>query len=184
MDFDAYPFGNAYYDIAECRSGSGYNKEHDMYCWVALCGTSSPPQQCFSKNATTGTTILCQHGEDECKVNLVEGCAKSLHPMWTDYMPFFVCIEDDANPTSSQSIQKCATSAHLNGTAIEACAMDVVSSAKVSAANAYATAKLGKSKLGTPWVVVNGKVLQDPASEFRSSVCNAWSGAKPAICSA
>jgi len=33
-------------------------------------------------------TILCQHGDDECSVNLIEGCTKSLYPDVLTYMDF------------------------------------------------------------------------------------------------
>jgi hypothetical protein len=45
----------------------------------------------------------------------------------------------------------------------------------VDAMNAQLTAQYGTSRLGTPWVVVNGKALQDPATLLKT-VCAAYTG--------
>ena len=174
MDFEMFPWGNAYFGTPP------FDKEKGMYPWATKCGTASPPKDCFVE--TSVNQKLCQHGADECMVNLLEGCSKSLYQKWETYMGFVTCIEADATPTAPGSIHKCATSASINGTDIMLCAADKEAAAEVSAASAYATAKLGTAKLGTPWVIVNGVTLQDPIKDLLPSVCNAWNGTAPAIC--
>jgi interferon gamma-inducible protein 30 len=174
MEFSMFPWGNAYYGTPP------FDKTNGMFPWSIRCGVASPPKDCFVEDSVNQK--LCQHGANECMVNLLEGCAKFLNPVWTTYMDFVTCLEDDAAPTSSASIQKCAASATVNGTAIQDCAANSTMAAQVSAASAYATAKLGTSKLGTPWVIVNGQVLEDPIKDLLPSVCKAWKGTAPAIC--
>lgn len=172
-----YPWGNAYFNITACSTGPGYEKEHDMYCWATTCGVDSPPADCFVESATT--TKLCQHGASECALNAVEGCAIMLNPDWTVHMPFVTCAEAGGSTAS------CATAASIDGAAITACTNNATAMAIVDKYSAYATAKLGKAKLGTPWVMLNGApALQDPVADLVSAVCKAYTGSpKPAACS-
>ena len=166
------PWGNAYYDTKECPTSS-FDKTKGMYCWIAACGGASPPADCY-----TGPKKFCQHGMPECEGDTVEACAIKYHPEATDYMPFIDCLE---NPFSATKGQACATRLGWSDWAeIHACAAGAEGQA-LDAANAAATVAFGASRLGTPWVVVNGKALDDPDTLLKD-VCAAYKGAKPAGC--
>lgn len=171
MNFTFIPWGNAYYDTAECPTRS-FDKQRGMYCWIKACGAVNPPADCY-----TGKK-LCQHGTAECEADTVEACAIDAHPDFVDYMPFVDCLE---NPFSATKGQACAEKlGWADWDDIHTCATGAAGQA-LDAANAAKTVAFGTSRLGTPWVVVNGKALEDPTTLTRA-VCTAYAGAKPAGC--
>uniref|UniRef100_A0A7N0VKW4 Uncharacterized protein n=1 Tax=Kalanchoe fedtschenkoi TaxID=63787 RepID=A0A7N0VKW4_KALFE len=46
-----------------------------------------------AEKSQTGT-IICQHGEWECKLNKVEACAINVFPIMNEYFLFIHCVED------------------------------------------------------------------------------------------
>ena len=82
---------------------------------------------------------------------------------------FANCATEAGIPSETRAaIQTCAATGSSEGDAIEV-------------ANAKATIALGNSKLGTPWVVVNGNYLDDPDTLLQT-VCNEYKGKTPAGC--
>jgi len=82
LDFEFYPWGNAYFAQEDCYGYPNYDRNYGYPCWQEKCGVANAPAECFEG------TILCQHGDDECSVNLIEGCTKSLYPDVLTYMDF------------------------------------------------------------------------------------------------
>mmetsp|Transcript_40046 Transcript_40046/g.58909 ORF Transcript_40046/g.58909 Transcript_40046/m.58909 type:complete len:189 (-) Transcript_40046:250-816(-) len=174
LDFTMYPWGNAYYNTTECAT-SVYDKPTGMYCWIKECNVENPPSDCFRGD------IWCQHGDEECAVDRTEGCVIVHFPEPARYSVFMSCYEGSDSPdfdecasqagidqSTSAAIKKCAAPGSVAGNAIEA-------------ANAKATVALGDSKLGTPWVIVNGVQLENPDT-LLETVCNAYKGPAPAGC--
>jgi hypothetical protein len=166
MNFTFVPWGNAYYNTTKC-GGDYFDKQNGMYCWIKECGGDSPASDCF-----TGKK-WCQHGNDECDADTLEGCAVKHYPDVNTYWPFINCFEgkQKARMTSAKA---CATKASMDYSILETCLKGSDGEA-IDAMNAQMTAKFGSSRLGTPWVVVNGKALEDP-STLLQTVCAAYSG--------
>lgn len=172
MNFTFYPWGNAYFNTTTCGT-DGFDKQNGMYCWIKECGVASPPADCFKGKK------WCQHGGDECQADTIEGCVIKHYPDPATYMKFMVCFEGEHEAKESAA-EGCAKSSGMEFSTISSCVNGPEGDA-VDAVNAMATAKYGTGRLGTPWVVVNGKALQDP-EKLLKTVCNAYTGTKPAGC--
>lgn len=150
-----------------------------MFCWVRQCNVPNPPPQCFDSSRAN---ILCQHGDDECKQDTIEGCAFALAKEPSAAVDFLYCFEGQ-HSSSLSSAKGCAKKSGLDFNAIESCANGPMG-ANIDVQNAKATVKLGSSKLGTPWVYVDGKHLDD-TDKLLSTVCASIKqkgGGSPAGC--
>jgi len=177
------PWGNAYYNSAlldGCPSSPGGQYNRDRYtCWAEKCNaTATAPELCWNG------TKLCQHGTGECAGDSLEACAISVYPSPTLYTPFVYCFEqscvyNSTDPfashcdTSSTFIEGCAAYAGIDAAPLVECFADADRVAALDLVAAKATAALGTSKEGTPWVLVNGQPLDDP-STLLASVCDTW----------
>jgi hypothetical protein len=47
LDFNMYPWGNAYYNTTKCGT-KVYDKPTGMFCWIDQCNVASPDKECFS----------------------------------------------------------------------------------------------------------------------------------------
>eukprot|EP01059_Diplonema_ambulator_P019936 TRINITY_DN3361_c1_g1_i1.p2 TRINITY_DN3361_c1_g1~~TRINITY_DN3361_c1_g1_i1.p2 ORF type:complete len:173 (+),score=68.97 TRINITY_DN3361_c1_g1_i1:206-724(+) len=169
MNFEMIPFGNAYFEIDECKGRQGFS------CWEGQCGyaASSPPADCF-----TGT-VVCQHGDTECFGNMAEVCVKNMtnnDPQ--KYMPFVYCFEAGGNAGPS-TLSTCASIFGFNQPAINACMNGPTGKTLIGIAGKQTADVQGRNYV--PYIVVNGKVLQD-TDTLLQTVCNDWTGAKPAGC--
>lgn len=162
LDYRFFPWGNAYFNVSACSS-SGFDKEK-MFCWVKECGGASAPSGCFEG------VKLCQHGEPECAADTLEACAMAVYPKPEAYTPFVTCFEG-AHESKLSAAPACAKAAGLNYTLISACAADENRTKALDAANAKATAALGASKIGTPWVLLQGKHVETDG--LLKQVCDA-----------
>jgi hypothetical protein len=172
MNFTFFPWGNAYYNTSQC--GTNYfDKQRGMYCWLKECGGQKPPADCFKGKK------WCQHGDGECLADTIEGCAIKHYPDPSQYMDFAVCFEG-VHQSKASAAEGCATAAKMDYSVINTCVTGSEAD-DVDAFNARATARYGTSRLGTPWVVVNGKALNDPTTLLKT-VCREYTGTKPAGC--
>lgn len=172
LDFNMYPWGNAYFNTSSCAT-SYYDKPTGLYCWIKRCNVDSPADDCFDG------PIWCQHGEQECYDNRLEGCVIHFSPEPATYNVFMHCYED------SESVDACASKAGFSSSEVASIKSCATAGNKLGdsleVANAKATIQLGMSKLGTPWVLVNGKYLEDPDSLLQT-VCSEYTGSAPAGC--
>lgn len=184
VDFDFVPWGNAYY--SKVTGNTTYDRGPGMTAWLEKCGmgVSNPPAGCFEG------PILCQHGANECKGNLIEGCVKSvLKNVAADYWPFMACFEgqdiDRIHPDSPiKAMDVCVAKAGISRAVVKAakaCMDDPDEAHKVSSENAKKTAALVPAHEGTPWILINGKSFS--GGSLLTAVCNAYSGTTPAGCS-
>lgn len=172
IDYNFYPWGNAYYNTTECGTAE-YDKQVGMTCWLKDCGGASPSSDCFEG------IVLCQHGDQECDLNLAEACAVYLYKE-IDMMAvaeFTYCLE---SARFKPSIPKCAARTGLDSSKLESC-MNMGPAGPANVAVAKATAALQPPHLGTPWVIVNGEQLDDP-DNLLATVCSLYDGTKPAGC--
>lgn len=168
------------YNTQKCHT-DGFDKQDGTFCWAKECGGENPPSDCFDASQSP---ILCQHGEGECNGDTLEGCVFA-HSSLANAMAFLYCFEGE-NGADMSSAKDCASKAGVDYDAAMTC-YNGPQAAKVDAHNAKLTAALGDSKLGTPWVMLNGQNLQDP-STLLHSVCQALNnnpppGGMPAGCS-
>ena len=180
MDFEFVPWGNAYY--AAVTGNKTYDRGPGLTSWLEQCGMGkapgSVPADCWSG------PILCQHGPNECKGNLIEGCVMKLNP--DNYWNFIACYEAPPDPSRTdpsypdKMLKSCAAATGLDESAIAKCVADPTMSLAVSNENAKKTAALVPAHEGTPWVLINGKPFQ--GQSLLKAVCAAYTGVKPQGC--
>jgi len=102
-----------------------------------------------------------------------------IYPKPEVYIPFFVCYEG-TNHCDSGAASSCAAKLGVDTSAVDACVSDESLVAQLNEDNAKATAALGKSKLGTPWILVEGKHV-DP-DDLLAEICAAYKGDLPPGC--
>jgi hypothetical protein len=177
LEFGFYPFGNAYYNTSQ--TPGAYSKDN-MFQWISQCNGTSPPAECFAGEP------VCQHGPSECQANLIEACTAYLYPDPTDFGGFLKCFEGQKKSDPSEMggcaryyIQGCQDCDKK----ITACTQNSTLATQLTLANAKQTLKLGASKLGTPWVLVNGEAVDGDDFPFLLQlVCQEIEGKKPKGC--
>lgn len=182
LEYIFIPWGNAYYENAtllhDCPSfGHSYDKQRSL-CWARKCSAGElAPAGCW-----TGPK-MCQHGQLECDADSLEACAMAVYPDAKDHAPFVTCFEGE-HASNLSFVRKCASVAGLDPDSIEACVADKARSTVLDRALAQRTAQLGDAKKGTPWVLVDGKNLEETGA-LLATVCSAWTakgGTAPAGC--
>ncbi|CAM6001424.1 unnamed protein product, partial [Sphagnum balticum] len=99
-------------------------------------------------------SFTCQHGVRECEGNFIETCALQKYELYTQALPFIICLETNSDDWKAQG-QKCSTQLGLNWTLINSCATSnegvnfLVEVAKITEA-------LQPPHTYVPWIVVNG----------------------------
>jgi hypothetical protein len=109
----------------------------------------------------------------------VEGCAFEVADNQKVALAFLYCFEGQQQ-SSMNAVEQCAKSAGIDYSALNMCASGVQGQS-IDIKNAVKTTKLGSSKLGTPWLILNGVYVQNPM-QLLSSVCEAITGEKPMGC--
>lgn len=123
----------------------------------------------------------CQHGSEECYVDRLEGCVINFVPSPAQYSVFMSCFEGEQQNSVTYCAQEAGFDSATTAKITSCAAPGSLLGNSIESANARATVKLGQSKLGTPWVLINGQQLED-TDTLLQSVCNAYKGKLPAGC--
>jgi hypothetical protein len=151
IDLEIFPWGNAYHNLSTFPSP--YYDKSQCFVWVKACapGAPNPPADCYT------APILCQHGDRECQGNSYEMCVVDAYP-GLPALRFIYCLEIEHN-LDLTAVATCAAEVGLDYNTINTC-MTGPRLAQLTLTFAQQTASLGVGKLGVPWVIINGQVLQ------------------------
>lgn len=167
MELNQVPFGNNFFATTEC--GAGPYSPTKRHCWAGKCIGDSPAADCFTGD------IVTQHGDTEKNVNRMQACAKSQKTTWLEYFPFLTCMETSYSVAAATG---CTKGTKIDPTKLQACY-----SGKDGDAAQVREAKQTIDHDGTPYTQINGKEF-DRQSSLLQAICNAYTGSKPAGCSA
>jgi interferon gamma-inducible protein 30 len=116
----------------------------------------------------------------ECQGNLIESCAIRLYDLYTQALPFIICLETNSNDWIGQG-KKCASQYGIAWDSVNTCATSeqgigyVLEMAKVTEA-------LQPAHTYVPWVVVNGKHSESTESALEQNmvryVCSIYTGSE------
>lgn len=172
VNFTFVPFGNAYFNTKKCYHPQ-YERQIGLSCWIRECEhPSASASDCFT------APLLCQHGTDECKENLIEACVLAHYADAKTHLPFLECYEGQRS-IHHGNLAKCAEMNGIDADKVTQCASGSEGT-DVTVANAKATVALGSAKLGTPWILINGESYQ--GSNLKRAICEAYTGTAPPGC--
>ncbi|XP_054837650.1 gamma-interferon-inducible lysosomal thiol reductase [Eublepharis macularius] len=127
----------------------------------------------------------CQHGQEECKGNLMEACLIHLLEDLGLYFPVIFCMESGSDVTANLPLCLKIYAPEVSLANITACVNGDLGN-QLMHQNAQRTTALKPPHRYVPWIVINGKhteSLQSLAMEalFRL-VCNLYQGELPSAC--
>lgn len=124
----------------------------------------------------------CQHGEQECQMNLLETCAIHLLNTPQLFMPFIHCVELFPN---LQNAQNCAGSLGIEWAPILAC-YNGSEGNFLQHQMAQKTEALNPQHTYVPWIVVDGVHTEDIQKQAQQDlaflICASYKGRKPKEC--
>lgn len=127
--------------------------------------------------------FTCQHGPNECVGNIIESCAIHIYPDPSKHIPFLHCLEQ-YGPYQYGSY--CAGLVKIDYAPINTCA-SADQGKQLEHQMAVKTNQLSPPHQYVPWLTLNGQhtqAIQDGlSSNMLATVCNAYTGTKPAACS-
>lgn len=122
--------------------------------------------------------FTCQHGPAECQGNLIETCAIKKYDLYTQALPFIICLEASPNNWDANG-RKCAQLYNLDWNAINQCATSQ-EGVNFIVEMAQKTEALNPPHTYVPWVVVNDQHTQSTESAVISNmvryVCSIYKG--------
>lgn len=123
----------------------------------------------------------CQHGEEECQMNLVETCALHLLSP-TQKLPYIHCVE---TKPSLETGKLCAEMLDIEWAPIEKCYKGPEGNL-LEHQMAVKTDALNPKHNYVPWFTVNGVHTDDIQNKMMANmlnyVCSVYKGVKPAAC--
>ncbi|CAK9233962.1 unnamed protein product, partial [Sphagnum troendelagicum] len=126
-------------------------------------------------------SLTCQHGQDECYLNIIQTCAIRLWPKVTDWFPFIYCLEKLPRATAAQDWKSCVEPSHLDLAPLLECSASPLGE-KLELEFAAETDRLQPPHKYVPWVLVNGEPLYENYEDVAIYVCKDYQGTKPAPC--
>ncbi|PNS99241.1 hypothetical protein POPTR_016G122200v4 [Populus trichocarpa] len=135
----------------------------------------------------SNNTIECQHGEDECYLNIIQACAINLWPDLKKHFDFIKCIEKQYKAPdrygAEESWEVCSGILRLSTQSIKKC-YDSGHGKELVLQNGKETDHLRPPHKYVPWVVVDDTPLLDDYGSFIHYVCKAYKGKSlPKTCS-
>ncbi|KAG7547917.1 Gamma interferon inducible lysosomal thiol reductase GILT [Arabidopsis suecica] len=124
-------------------------------------------------------TVICQHGEEECKLNSLEACVINTLPNQKLQYNFIRCVENYTKNWESSCLK-----GYGDEKAINACYNSDLSK-KLILGYAKQTSSLKPEHEFVPWVTLNSKPLYTNLDDLVGQVCKAYKGKTPLpkICS-
>ena len=124
----------------------------------------------------------CQHGEQECQMNLVETCALHLLSHPRQFMPYIHCVE---NKPSLENAQKCAEDLDIEWAPISSC-YNGSEGNFLEHQMAQKTDALQPKHTYVPWLVIDGvhteKMQEQAQNNLAGFICKQYKGEKPEEC--
>eukprot|EP00928_Gymnodinium_smaydae_P077742 TRINITY_DN6118_c0_g1_i2.p1 TRINITY_DN6118_c0_g1~~TRINITY_DN6118_c0_g1_i2.p1 ORF type:complete len:289 (+),score=70.22 TRINITY_DN6118_c0_g1_i2:79-945(+) len=102
---------------------------------------------------------VCQHGADECFANMIQACAIKKAEQ-SKYMDLVFCMADHAEYSPEKSSFECMERNGIDRQEVAACVRGPEGDAQMALLAQQTNAVEGRQ--GTPWVLVDGKHLDDP----------------------
>eukprot|EP00747_Dinoflagellata_sp_TGD_P162920 gnl/TRDRNA2_/TRDRNA2_181077_c0_seq1.p1 gnl/TRDRNA2_/TRDRNA2_181077_c0~~gnl/TRDRNA2_/TRDRNA2_181077_c0_seq1.p1 ORF type:complete len:339 (-),score=47.38 gnl/TRDRNA2_/TRDRNA2_181077_c0_seq1:116-1132(-) len=99
--------------------------------------------------------FTCEHGEKECVNHLMQACGVHLLTGPHQYMPFIVCMEQNAGGEAEAALGICSKKMGIDAADIVKCASSEEGLKEVFDVATW-TIHLDPPKQWTPWVLVNG----------------------------
>ncbi|KAK6943193.1 Gamma interferon inducible lysosomal thiol reductase GILT [Dillenia turbinata] len=119
-------------------------------------------------------SFQCQHGRDECILNIIEGCIVHSYPEPAEEYGFIKCIEDLTRNRTYDKWESCfQTTGSL--TPVADC-LDSDLALQIAMQNNEETGFLNPPHEYVPWVIVNGTPILEDLENFTYYVCNAYKG--------
>ncbi|XP_030074863.1 gamma-interferon-inducible lysosomal thiol reductase isoform X1 [Microcaecilia unicolor] len=172
-----------------CGACRGFLVNELFPVWILLTDilnvTLVPYGNAAERNDSGKWEFRCQHGPDECLVNMIETCVMHYLGNIKDSFPVIFCIE-------SSNFVINATEACLQIYAPDLAIEKVMSCVKgdlgnqLMHQNALLTETLNPPHQYVPWIVINGKhtdELQEEAMDMLYNlICKLYTGEKPEAC--
>ncbi|XP_073289222.1 gamma-interferon-responsive lysosomal thiol protein-like isoform X1 [Primulina huaijiensis] len=129
---------------------------------------------------------ICQHGADECQLDVVEACAINKWPTVETHFKFIYCVETLHLMNRHTDWQSCFGSTGLDPKPLENCynsGLGYKNVMQLEKVYADETAGLNPRHRFVPWVVVNNQPLQEDFQRFVDYICKTYRGNKtPEAC--
>ncbi|VFQ96448.1 unnamed protein product [Cuscuta campestris] len=135
-----------------------------------------------TQTTTNNAAWICQHGSDECLLNLVEACAISSWNNMEVQFRLVYCIERLHLENRHSEWESCFSGTGLSEAPVRDCLSNGVGTFLEEAYGAE-TANLNPTHRFVPWLVVNNQPLQEDYENFESYICRAYMGSRtPEAC--
>jgi len=127
----------------------------------------------------------CQHGADECEVNIIENCIIAKSNNVADvYLPIINCIEEKRRHKAV--VQECVEKSSLSWSNVEQCSYGEEGN-QLMFATGEKTNNLQPEMTWVPWIVVNNEhtdaIQQAATKDLLQLICDTYAGSKPSGCS-
>lgn len=180
INLEIIPWGNSYYNNSVCGVAS-YNKSWSMFCWVEMCNVEYPPADCWDGH------VMCQHNDNECFMMMYQECALEVGGIEEGYQ-FYGCLTNKEsmawrNGKSGRVLLEAAAHQCTRNQNIHTCFQtnsELPADRNIWNRYARQTLELGIARKGTPWILVNGEVVD--YTDLLESVCAAYDGELPPGC--
>lgn len=124
---------------------------------------------------TINNSWICQHGRDECLLDMVEACVINVWPQTEIHFKFIRCVEDLRLKNMHNQWQSCFGSLGLSQTPIRDC-FNTGLAVRLEQMYADETAHLNPPHRFVPWVLVNDIPLQEDFLNFVGYICRSYRG--------
>ncbi|PIN22987.1 Gamma-interferon inducible lysosomal thiol reductase [Handroanthus impetiginosus] len=125
----------------------------------------------------SNNTWTCQHGVDECELDVREACAINAWPRVETHFKFIYCVERLHLMNRHDEWRSCFGATGLDPKPIRDCYYNGLGY-QLEQAYAEETANLNPRHRFVPWVVVNNFPLQEDFQNFIGYICRAYRGYK------